>query len=410
MENFNYITTTNILIYLVVSLFLLFIFTPSTLFAISEEQRRLMQSGVHYYNLDDVTQTGDFCALPGADNAEQAWNFLRIKGLTAEQAAGVLGNLQAESNLNPRLVEGGFGFPSELDFIPPNIRPNGQPGYGIAQWTTPSRKDGLQTLADEKNLPVYDLALQLEYLYQETTNRTVNRGQPSAANLGSETDYVNPPNGTNEWEGLQMMESPEHAAIFWKWNFERPQTSDAHIQRVLTNARDFYNRFSSWGVSEGAGGCVSAIGDWQWPHGADNGRITSCFGSRRAPTAGASTNHPGVDIAAGEGTPILAAADGVVTFAGSAGNAGLLVKIEHSDGLETQYMHNSEILVSNGDTVEQGQQIAREGATGNVTGSHLHFEIIRNGEKVNPLDELLIPTGVTITGSNCTPQNTGGQI
>ena len=96
--------------------------------------------------------------------------------------------------------------------------------------------------------------------------------------------------------------------------------------------------------------------------------------------------HHGVDLKGPVGTPIYAAADGVVTFSGSSGSYGLLVKISHGNGLETRYSHNSENFVSVGDVVTAGQHIAAMGATGNATTSHLHFEVRINGASKNPMN------------------------
>lgn len=117
-------------------------------------------------------------------------------------------------------------------------------------------------------------------------------------------------------------------------------------------------------------------------------RISSYFGYRTAPLAGASTNHKGMDFAAPSGTPIYAAAAGTVTSAGYSGNAGNLVIVNHGNGLQTYYMHCSKIYVSVGTKVSKGQNIAAVGTTGNSTGPHLHFQVMSNGTPVNPLNYL----------------------
>lgn len=112
---------------------------------------------------------GSTSCLAGGENDEKMWNYLISKGLTAPQAAGIMGNIKAESGFNPKRVEDGWGFPSEMDSVPPNTGPQGQPGYGLAQWTSPNRKDGLKNLAVSENLQPSDLGLQLNWLWKELT-------------------------------------------------------------------------------------------------------------------------------------------------------------------------------------------------------------------------------------------------
>lgn len=117
----------------------------------------------------------------------------------------------------------------------------------------------------------------------------------------------------------------------------------------------------------------------------DGARISSSFGMRRHPILGYSKMHTGVDFAAPTGTPIYAAGDGVVRVAGRRGGYGNYVQIRHTGEFSTAYAHMSRILVRNGQRVRQGEIIGRVGSTGRSTGPHLHYEIIRNGKKVNPM-------------------------
>ncbi len=94
--------------------------------------------------------------------------------------------------------------------------------------------------------------------------------------------------------------------------------------------------------------------------------------------------HQGVDLAASQGTPIRVAETGTVVLAEEAGHYGLLVKVDHHNGLETQYAHCSKALVEVGQRVEAGETIALVGSTGNSTGPHLHFEVISEGQNQNP--------------------------
>ena len=119
-------------------------------------------------------------------------------------------------------------------------------------------------------------------------------------------------------------------------------------------------------------------GTLQWPLPVA-GTITSQFGHRVDPITGEVSSHTGTDIACAEGTPILAAADGVVTVANGldswGGSYGYYIKINHGGGLETLYAHCSSICVTTGQQVQSGQVIGYVGHTGRATGSHLHFEI-----------------------------------
>lgn len=120
-----------------------------------------------------------------------------------------------------------------------------------------------------------------------------------------------------------------------------------------------------------------------WPV---KGRLTSRFGWRRHPFNPKRKNyHTGIDISAVTGTPILAAASGVVVFAGNGGQFGKLAIIRHKNGYLTAYAHASKLHVKKGQAVKQGQKIARVGSTGLSTGPHLHFEIRRQKKRINPL-------------------------
>ena len=113
-------------------------------------------------------------------------------------------------------------------------------------------------------------------------------------------------------------------------------------------------------------------------------QLSSPFGKRESPTAGASSNHQGIDLAGPEGTPIYATKSGVVTVNGSSKSAGIYVTIRHDNTYSSIYMHLSRSAVKKGQTVKQGELIGYMGSTGVATGSHLHFGIIKNGAYVNP--------------------------
>jgi murein DD-endopeptidase MepM/ murein hydrolase activator NlpD len=112
--------------------------------------------------------------------------------------------------------------------------------------------------------------------------------------------------------------------------------------------------------------------------------ITSGFGGRADPFGGGAAFHKGIDFHANLGDPVLAVADGVVSYAGVRSGYGNVVEIDHGNGYVTRYAHNSRLLVQVGDLVRSGQQVAKAGSTGRSTGAHVHFEVWANGAVVNP--------------------------
>ena len=128
-----------------------------------------------------------------------------------------------------------------------------------------------------------------------------------------------------------------------------------------------------------------SVGQFAWPLSID-GHISSNYGYRTDPINGIRKLHGGTDIAAPQGTPILAAADGVVTTAGyNNGGYGYYVIIKHDDVYQTLYGHCSVLHVTAGQAVKQGQLIAEVGSTGHSTGNHLHFEVRINGNRVDAM-------------------------
>ncbi len=116
----------------------------------------------------------------------------------------------------------------------------------------------------------------------------------------------------------------------------------------------------------------------------EKGWVSSEFGSRIHPITGRRHNHSGIDLAVDEGVPIRAAADGTVIFAGDDNGYGRLVKINHGNGIETRYAHNSVLKAKGGQRVRRGQVIALAGHSGRATGDHLHYEVRVSGTPVNP--------------------------
>lgn len=138
---------------------------------------------------------------------------------------------------------------------------------------------------------------------------------------------------------------------------------------------------------------VSA-GGWVWPLPGYEA-ITMPFGTRVHPITGAETSHDGLDIAAPQGTEVLAAAAGTVSAAGFDAEDGNYVEIDHGDGIATRYCCLLEQAVAEGDTVAGGAAIGTVGATGTATGPHLHLELLQDGEPVDPQPSLLGTAGQT---------------
>lgn len=139
---------------------------------------------------------------------------------------------------------------------------------------------------------------------------------------------------------------------------------------------------------------VQDLEDWRsyraalpstWPA---YGVLTSEFGYRRSPFSRRWKFHSGIDVAAPRGTPIYAAAPGVVTFAGYNSGYGRMIEIDHGHGVKTRYAHNTSHFVQEGDVMDVGERIATVGSTGRATGPHVHFEVLIDGQQVDPLEYL----------------------
>lgn len=137
--------------------------------------------------------------------------------------------------------------------------------------------------------------------------------------------------------------------------------------------------YSPQGMAEGAQETTGFLGA------PVNGRMTSGYGARRHPILGYVRMHAGIDFAAGWGAPVYAATDGRVSFAGWHGGHGNYVRLDHGGGIGTGYGHMSRIAVAPGMSVRRGQVIGYVGSTGLSTGPHLHYEMYRGGQTVNPL-------------------------
>lgn len=117
----------------------------------------------------------------------------------------------------------------------------------------------------------------------------------------------------------------------------------------------------------------------------ESGYISSLYGQRTDPFDGNQASHHGIDFAGAPGTQVLAVADGIVSHTGLDGGYGRMIEITHGNGYVTRYAHNAKIIVKQGQTVKRGDPIALMGSTGRSTGTHVHFEVLRDGRPMNPL-------------------------
>lgn len=203
--------------------------------------------------------------------------------------------------------------------------------------------------------------------------------------------------GCNEWgheNGQVIIEFVVDKGSWYNCNHPNPGSQGFHTEwnKPLTKAINGGSYFDnpSFGSSNitangNTTGGSSTIGNdvMKWP--TDGTDITSYFGLRDAPTAGASTNHGAIDIGVPTGTNVYATEAGTVIKAEFNSSGGNWVWIDHGNGYVTKYLHNSQLKVSVGDKVTKGQVIALSGTTGTSTGPHVHFQIEYNGEKVDPL-------------------------
>jgi murein DD-endopeptidase MepM/ murein hydrolase activator NlpD len=119
-----------------------------------------------------------------------------------------------------------------------------------------------------------------------------------------------------------------------------------------------------------------------WP--VRKGWISSRFGERNDPFTGERSQHLGLDFAGTRGTEVLSVASGVVIWAASRSAYGNTVEVDHGNGYRTRYAHNQELVVKAGDRVNAGQVIARMGSTGRASAPHVHFEVLKDGKRINP--------------------------
>ena len=291
---------------------------------------------------------------------------------------GVMCALMAESGCDPTATEAtgkwkisaadytakvNAGTVTKEEFINSTYNgAQGSRGYGIAQWSTAGRKKALYEFAESwatekgETFDIGGIDMQVAHLQE-----TINTSYPSMKeNLIKEKDIV-------------------AACYIWISTYEKPSEKYSTWQeKAERDVRDFAEDLKTeCSVSTGQGMFL-----WPCPSSKD---ITSYFGNRVAPKAGASTDHKGIDIGAAKGESVIAAAAGKVTTVAYSGARGYYIVVDHGNGYETLYQHLSRQDVRTGDLMKAGQQIGAVGETGISTAPHLHFEVHVNGTPVDPL-------------------------
>ena len=195
--------------------------------------------------------------------------------------------------------------------------------------------------------------------------------------------------GIGSGDTFDLVVKPGQEAQVLYAGLDRMADTDMQLVRWTSGGR------SQWIDAVNVDRPAPVVSGMAWPV---SGRITSYFGYRRHPILRYMRFHGGVDFGAGWGSPIVAAADGQVVRAGWAGGYGRQVRIAHAGGLTTSYSHMSSIVAESGGYVHAGQIIGYVGSSGLSTGPHLHYEVTRDGERVNPLAVRFASVQVADTG------------
>ncbi|MDW7652339.1 MAG: M23 family metallopeptidase [Bacillota bacterium] len=259
-----------------------------------------------------------------------------------------------------------------------------------------SRGDSLWTIARNNNMSVDDIQSanpqlgdsdrlqpgdELNLVVSEPlVNVSVTQDVTLTQRIPFETTYQN---DSSMYKGTNKVIKPGQYG-YTEVTYRITQTNGSEVLREIVNEKvieEPQTQIVARGTKARPQAPSYGTGRFLWPV-SGGGRISSRYGPRGGGF------HRGLDIAAPTGTPLVASDSGTVIHAGWQGAYGILVTIDHGNGYVTKYAHNSAVLVSRGQRVQKGQQIARIGSTGNSTGPHVHFEVLINGQHRNPLSYL----------------------
>lgn len=351
--------------------------------AFNTSDLRSLNSQTPFYSPGDSNQAscGTAVGLTGSEITEQIYNHLINKGLTPPQAAGIMGNLEAESSMNPRAVEDKKGQPPRPDSDVMEIGTSY--GYGLAQWTTKGRQVGLHEAAVAAGKQDSDLLVQLEYLWKE---------------MGSDQFYE------NGFARLKETSDVKVASSLFMLHFERPldQSQSKQNARAALGLKWLTKYGSSTPTQSSsappvvsrcgaAGGNNPTNGGYSLPTTVDfYEKNTVQFTKDHHLNYRTGAQSPGSDIEMPKGTIIYSMSDGVIkrapngTIDKKTGGYGLGVTVDAGNGIEFIYGHGidggSYPGAKQGDTVKAGQPIMTSDTTGSSTGPHLHLSIVVDGK------------------------------
>lgn len=349
------------------------------------------------------------------DNGQVAWDYLTKQGgMSSQAAAGIFGNLMQESGMNPRVLEGGaIG----------NLKIDGNTGYGIAQWTSQDRQQGLANYAAAKGTDPGDMQTQLGYLQSEMGNGLIGemnsaksvedatnvfcdefeRPDASAANKPNRIAQANAAfqnqgkgivtAGTNKGSNGKTPAKKTYGGIFGALDQMNDTVGD-QMKALL-----YGTPASTSGSTKGNAGSMQTnntannASDWMLAN-LKGSQITTQY---KAVDDSHPNPHTGIDFAADTGTPIPSPVDGTVTYSKSPEEShgyGNLSIVTDKQNQQHFFAHMDSLQRQEGETVKKGDIIGPVGSTGHSTGPHLHYEIDQNDSPSSNID----PGGYSLTG------------
>ena len=321
-----------------------------------------------------------------SDVAKAVWTFLTGAGYSTQMAAGIMGNIQQESGMDPTRLQSGGG-----------------PGRGLCQWTNgDQRHKALLELAASRGVEWTDLQTQLDFLHMEL------QGKAPYDNY----TYTLIKQRYGGWDGFSKINNVKTACDAFEDCFER--AGKPMMENRYKYAQQYYDEFTKGSTVASLTDpdivfSIKTNGTLSWPCPSTKS-ISSKFGPRNINISGASKNHKGIDIPCPSGSDVIAAAGGKVVVVSSQSARGNYVVIDHGNGLGTLYQHLTRATVSVGQAVQANETIAISGSTG-VGGAHLHFEVHENfsGTKGTPVDpQKYVSPGTTNGSIGGNPEGTPG--